>query len=148
MHKRTIAGVALLCMLGAYAMSASPVHAASTHTRDVAPFSVTSVEMTILPADLSTWTCGSTIQVIYNAVFHVNSGPTGGTITFSYTSDNGMSQTDAVLTIIPGQNTSNYTWTWEGTLPADHTAPGAGAVMVTSPNSIASPMLSPTQGCQ
>jgi hypothetical protein len=148
MRKRTIAGVALLlCLLGAYVMSASPAQAATTHAKAVAPFSVTSVEMTILPADLSTWACGSQIQVIYNAIFHVNSGPDGGVITFSYTSDNGMSQTDAVLTIIPGQNTSNFTWTWEGTLPADHTMPGAGGVMVTSPNVITSPTISPGVAC-
>ena len=103
--------------------------------------------MPMLPTDLSTWTCGSTIQVIYNAVFRVNSGPDGGTITFSYTSDNDMSQVDETLTIIPGQNTSNFTWTWEGVLPADHTEPSAGGVLVSSPNVIVSPMIAPSVAC-
>ena len=126
---------------------------ASTHTlgmitMNAAAFTVTSIDMTVSPTSVSLWKCGSYIQVVYNAVFHVVSGPNGGTIVFSYTLNNGRSQTPEKLTIIPGQHLSNFTFTWQGSLPADHTYPGPGGVLVTSPNSIQSPRVAPAGKCQ
>src|ERR1700730_1468456 len=60
-------------------------HTLSMLKTNAASFKVTSISMSVTPATVSTWKCGSYIQVVYNAVFHVNSGPGGGTIVFSYT---------------------------------------------------------------
>ncbi len=134
----------------ANAASASPSRSASsTHsvTANAAPFTVTSIDMSVTPTTTSLWKCGSSIQVVYDATFHVVSGPHGGTMVFSYTLNNGRSQTSEKLTILPGQRLSNFVFTWQGSLPADHTAPGLGGVFVTSPNSIHSPMVSPFEKC-
>jgi hypothetical protein len=104
--------------------------------------------MTVSPTTTSIWTCGSYIQVVYNAIFHVVSGPSGGVIEFSYTLNNGRSETPEKLTIIPGQRESNFVFSWQGPLPADHTYPGPGGVMVTSPNQITSQTVSPAGACR
>ena len=130
--------------------SSSHSHSASTMglvTTNATTFTVTSITMSVSPTSVSLWKCGSYIQVVYNAVFHVVSGPNGGTIVFSYTVNNGRSQTFEKLTILPGQSRSNFTFTWQGSLPSDHTYPGLGGVLVTSPNSIRSPMVSPSGKC-
>ena len=134
------------------AATASPSHshsASSTNvgTTNTTTFTVTSIDMSVSPTTVSLWKCGSFIQVAYNAVFHVISGPNGGTIVFSYTINNGRSQTPEKLTILPGQHLTNFTFTWQGSLPVDHTYPGLGGVQVTSPNSIQSQMVSPTGTC-
>src|SRR2546421_8491972 len=113
-------------------------HTLSRTTTSAAAFRVTSIDMSVTPATVSTWKCGSYIQVVYNAVFHVVSGPNGGTIAFSYTINNGRSETPEKLTIIPGQQQSNFVFTWQGSLPSDHTYPGPGGVLVTSPNNLVS----------
>jgi hypothetical protein len=147
---------------GNKAAPGTPSHAASTPetrvetthsspmitTNAAATFRVTSIEMFVTPTTTSTWKCGSYIQVVYNAVFHVVSGPTGGTIVFSYTLNNGRSQMPEKLTILPGQRQSNFVFTWQGSLPADHTYPGPGGVLVTSPNYMLSRMVSPSGGCR
>ena len=123
------------------------MHARSIIMTNAAPFRVTSIAMSVTPITTSTWKCGSYIQVVYNAVFYVVPGPNGGTIVFSYTVNNGRSQTLEKLTIIPGQQKSNFVFTWQGSLPSDHTYPGLGGVLVTSPNSLQSQMVSPTGRC-
>ena len=133
------------------AATASPSHshaAANVVTTNAATFTVTSIDMSVTPTTTSIWTCGSYIQVVYNAVFHVVSGPNGGTIVFSYTVNNGRSQTMEKLTIIPGQRLSNFTFTWQGSLPSDHTYPEPGGVLVTSPNSLVSHLVSPAGKCR
>jgi hypothetical protein len=137
----------------ANASTASPSHshsASSTNgvTANALPFRVTSIDMSVTPSTLSLWTCGSSIQVVYNAVFHVVSGPNGGTIVFSYTINNGRSQTTEELTILPGQVLSNFTFTWQGSLPSDHTYPEPGGVLVTSPNTLLSQLVSPAGKCR
>ena len=137
----------------ATAVTASSSHAhvassTSSTTTNAASFRVTSIGMSVSPTRVSLWKCGSYIQVVYNAVFHVVSGPNGGTIVFSYTLNNGRSQTPEKLTILPGQHLSNFTFTWQGSLPANHTYPGLGGVLVTSPNSIRSPMVAPAGKCK
>ena len=136
-----------------YSYSASSTGVGTTHalsmiTTNAAAFQVTSIDMSVTPATTSLWTCGSYVQVVYNAVFHVVSGPNGGTIIFSYTINNGRSQTFEKLTILPGQRLSNFTFTWQGSLPSDHTYPEPGGVLVTSPNYLLSPMVSPTGKCK
>ncbi len=136
----------------ANAATIAPSHAhsassSSVVTTNAATFRVTSIDMSVTPSTTSLWKCSSYIQVVYNAVFHVVSGPHGGTIVFSYTLNNGRSQTPEKLTILTGQRLSNFTFTWQGSLPSDHTYPGLGGVLVTSPNSIRSPMVSPAGTC-
>jgi hypothetical protein len=134
------------------AATASPSHAHSASstslvTTNTATFTVTSISMSVTPTTVSLWKCGSYIQVVYNAVFHVVSGPNGGTIVFSYTVNNGRSQTFEKLTILPGQSLSNFTFTWQGSLPSDHTYPEPGGVLVTSPNYLLSQMVYPSGKC-
>src|SRR5712692_119120 len=123
--------------------SLGTTHPLSMITTNAAPFRVTSIAMSVTPTTVSLWKCGSYIQVVYNAVFHVVSGPNGGTIVFFYTVNNGRIQTMANLTILPGQHLSNFVFTWQGSLPIDHTYPGPGGVLVTSPNSIVSKTVLP-----
>src|SRR5580700_1516502 len=51
-------------------------------TTNATTFTVTSIDMSVSPTTVSLWKCGSYIQVVYNAVFHVVSGPNGGIIVF------------------------------------------------------------------
>jgi len=137
---------------GVDAATASPSHSHSASSTSLiatnaATFTVTSIDMSVTPTTVSLWKCGSYIQVVYNAVFHVVSGPNGGTIVFFYTINNGRIQTMANLTILPGQHLSNFVFTWQGSLPIDHTYPGPGGVLVTSPNSIVSKTVLPAGKC-
>src|SRR5712691_13256846 len=86
-------------------------HPLSMITTNAAPFRVTSIDMSITPTTVSIWKCGSFIQVAYNAVFHVDSGPKGGTVVFSYTVNNWPSQPFGQLTILPGHHLSNFVFT-------------------------------------
>ena len=142
----------VLSSYGVDAATTAPSHAhaassTSLVTTNATTFTVTGIDMSVSPTTVSLWKCGSYIQVVYNAVFHVVSGPNGGTIAFSYTVNNGRSQTMEKLTILPGQRLSNFTFTWQGSLPIDHTYPGLGGVLVTSPNSFQSQMVSPAGKC-
>jgi hypothetical protein len=142
-------------VISSHVVDAAPVipslsHSASSTslaTTNAATFSVTSINMSVSPTSVSLWKCGSYIQVVYNAVFHVISGSNGGTIVFSYTLNNGRSQTPEKLTIIPGQHLSNFVFTWQGSLPSDHTYPGFGGVSVTSPNATRSQTVAPAGKC-
>lgn len=136
----------------ANAATASPSHVHSASSPNVvmtnaATFRVTSIAMSVTPTTSSTWKCGSYIQVVYTATFHVVSGPNGGTIVFSYTVNNGRSQTSEKITILPGQRLSNFVFTWQGSLPSDHTYPEPGGVLVSSPNSLVSQLVSPIGKC-
>lgn len=131
-------------VVDAAAIAPSHSHSASSQA---ATFTVTSIDMSVTPSTVSLWKCGSYIQVVYNAVFHVVSGPSGGTMVFSYTVNNGRSQTSEKLTILPGQQHTNFMFTWQGSLPVDHTYPGPGGVLVTSPNLLQSQMVVPSGKC-
>ena len=111
-------------------------------------FHVNSVQLTMSPTTLKTWKCGDYIQVVYHATFKVSSGASGGTMRFSWTTNNGRGQTNARLTILPGQRLSEYTFTWQGALPADHTQPGVAIVLVTAPNTVESRGVYPAAGCR
>ena len=147
-HAGNAPATALSRSYSASSTSLATTHALGMITTNAATFSVTSIDMSVTPANVSIWQCGSYIQVVYNAVFHVVSGPNGGTISFSYTVNNGRSQTFEKLTIIPGQYLSNFTFTWQGSLPLDHTYPAPGGVLVTSPNYLVSQLVFPAGKCR
>lgn len=142
-------------VIRSYGVEAAPTSPSHSHsasstglvTTNATAFTVTGIDMSVTPSSVSLWKCGSYIQVVYNAVFHVVSGPNGGTIVFSYTVNNGRSQTSEKLTILPGQTRTNFTFTWQGSLPGDHTYPAPGGVLVTSPNSIQSQLVTPAGKC-
>lgn len=112
-----------------------------------AAFKVTSVAMTVSPASIAGKACGAPITVTYTATFHIAPGGPGGTIQFQYTVNNGRGSTNASVHVAAGQTTATYHFTWSGTLPADHTSPGLGGVIVTSPNQITSSLVAPTGRC-
>jgi hypothetical protein len=124
------------------------MHPLSMIMTNAAPFRVTSIDLSVTPTTVSIWKCGSFIQVVYNAVFHVNSGPKGGTMVFSFTVNNGRSQTPEKLTILPGQHQTNFVFTTQQSLPRDHTFPAPGGVFVTSPNPIQSQRVLPAGRCR
>lgn len=108
---------------------------------------VTSVDMAVSPASIAGQACGAQITVTYTATFHIAPGGPGGTIHFQYTLNNGRGSTDASITVASGQTTATYSFTWSGKLPADHTYPGLGGVIVDSPNQVNSPLVAPTGAC-
>src|SRR5260370_41515880 len=97
-----------------------------------------SVGISVRPS-LSGIACGTNPTVIYTATFHFPANNAGGQVMFEYTTTNGRGSTQAGLTVPPGTTTIAYHFTWSGPLPADHTAPGNGGVIVTSPNAYNSP---------
>lgn len=108
---------------------------------------VTGIDITVSPNSLSGYTCGTTITATYTATFHFPANNPGGNVVFSYTTNNGRSEAPARLTVKPGQTSASYKFSWSGALPDDHTAPGRGGVMVTSPNQITSPLIAPSGAC-
>lgn len=111
-------------------------------------FQVTSVSMAVTPTSITGLSCGTSLTVTYTATFHLAASGPGGIIHFAYTVNNGRSSTPASLAVAPGQTTASYTFVWSDTLPADHTYPGPGGVMVKSPSAINSPMLGPSGMCR
>ncbi|HEU5200578.1 MAG TPA: hypothetical protein VFU32_13145 [Ktedonobacterales bacterium] len=112
-----------------------------------AAFQVTGVDMAVSPATLTGLACGTQATVTYTATFHIAPGGPGGTIQFGYTTNNGRGSTNASVSVAAGQTTATYSFTWSGQLPADHTAPGQGGVIVTSPNQVNSALVAPTGSC-
>jgi hypothetical protein len=112
-----------------------------------APFKVNSISMAASPA-LTGHACGTTFTENYTATFHIAAGGPGGSLVFQYTTTNGRSSSGNVtLPISAGQTTATYVFKWSGTLPADHTAPGIGIVMMTAPSTLISPVAIPTGLC-
>lgn len=140
--------IALLLLCGCATSKGTAALTDSAQSSASQAFKVTGVDVGTNSANIATWFCGSFIQVVYNATFHITPGPYGGTIHFAYTLNNGRSQTVEQLSIIPGQTMSSYLFTWQGALPADHTYPGAGGVQVNSPNMIASKTIAPIGKCR
>lgn len=157
MHKKVILPLVLLLLLlcscatatdSASSTNASILVPAHVKVMAAAPFRVVSVDMDVSVASVSTWACGSFVQVVYLATFHVVSGPRGGVMAFSYTLNNGRSQTPERLTILPGQRMTHFAFAWQGALPRDHTSPGPSGVMVSSPNRIVSRLILPAGKCR
>ena len=124
-----------------------PTAATAPTTAATAPFKVTSVEMSVSPQSIAAMACGTNATVTYTALFHVAPNSAGGTVHFTYTTNNGRGQTPATLFFNPGQTSRTYAFTWTGPLPADHTYPGLGGVQVTSPNQLTSQLVKPTGAC-
>ena len=112
-----------------------------------AAFQVTQVDMAVSPTSIQGQACGTSIVVTYTATIHVAANSPGGTVQFTYTVNNGRGQTPASITFSPGQTVQTYTFTWSGSLPADHTYPGAGGIQVSSPNQLTSSLVAPTGTC-
>jgi hypothetical protein len=112
-----------------------------------AAFKVTGVTMAVSPTSIQGLSCGTNVTVIYTATFHVAPGSNGGTVQFQYTVNNGRGSSPGSLTFGPGVTTMTYSFTWSGALPADHTYPEPGGVIVTSPNSINPQLLGPAGSC-
>jgi len=126
--------------------NATATATSATATVNATPFSVQSVTMSVNPTSISGDACGTTITVTYTATFTVSDSP-GGTVQFSYTTDNGQSQTNASLTFSAGQTTQQYKFSQSGQLVSGGTFPGTGKVLVTSPNSYTSQGIQPTGTC-
>ncbi len=112
-----------------------------------AAFHVTTIDMAVSPTSISGLACGSSLVVTYTATIHVAPNSPGGTVQFGYTVNNGRGQSMASVKFGPGETTKTYTFTWSGTLPADHTYPEPGGIDVTSPNQLISPLVGPTGMC-
>jgi len=110
-------------------------------------FQVTSVDLAVTPASIAGTTCGTQITVTYTATFHIAAGGPGGTIQFMYTVNNGRGSTSSSVSVGAGQTTATYSFTWSGQLPADHTYPGIGEVITSSPNVVNSPQVAPAGAC-
>jgi len=126
--------------------NATATATSATATVTATPFTVQSITMSVNPKDISGDTCGTTITVTYTAAFTVSDSP-GGTVQFSYTTDNGQSQTNATLTFAAGQTTQQYKFSQTGQLVSGGTFPGVGNVQVTSPNSYTAQGIQPTGQC-
>jgi hypothetical protein len=121
--------------------------ATPTATTPAAQFKVTGVDMAVNPTSIAGVACGANLTVTYTATFHVPANSPGGTVQFSYTVNNGRGETAASITFAPGETTKTYSFTWQGSLPADHTYPEPGGVMVTSPNQLTSALVGPSGVC-
>ncbi len=111
------------------------------------PLRVISVHMAVNPSTVGNITCGTYIVETYTAIFHFPAHNRGGQVKFYYTTNNGRGTNPASLTVKPRQTSATYSFSWSGPLPADHTAPGPGGVMVTSPNAYTSQLLAPSGQC-
>jgi hypothetical protein len=112
-----------------------------------AAFKVTSVAMTVSPTTIAGMSCGTNVTVTYTATFHVAADSNGGTVQFQYTVNNGRGSSAGSVTFGSGETSKTYTFTWSGPLPADHTYPGPGGVIVSSPNAINSQLIGPAGSC-
>jgi predicted anti-sigma-YlaC factor YlaD len=110
-------------------------------------FTVTSIGLAVSPASIAGMACGTRLTVTYTATFHIAPQSSGGTIQFMYTSDNGRGSANASVTVAPANTTATYSYSVSGTLAADHTFPGIGEVIATSPNSAMSPQVVPQGAC-
>ncbi len=146
MFTKIVASVfCVLIIIVGVASSGMPAQASAAPTP---PFTVTSIDMSVTPSTVSPWQCGSYIQVVYHAIFHFSQPNKGGLLKFYWTVNNGRSDSPAQLTILPGQKQTDYIFKWEGALPSDHFYPEPGGVMVTSPNSLVSKLVSPAGECR
>lgn len=103
--------------------------------------------MAVNPTSIAGMACGTNVTVTYTATFHVAPGSAGGVVKFDYTVNNGRGSTPASITFDKGQTSKTYPFKWSGALPLDHTYPEPGGVIVTSPNSVSSPLVGPTGTC-
>ncbi len=131
----------------ANANATATAQAAVPPTPTPTPFTVKSVTIAVDPSSVASYACGTSITVTYTATFVVASNSPGGTVQFMYTINNGRSSQNASLTFAAGQTTKTYSFTWSGNLPDDHTYPGIGEVITSSPNQVTSNGAQPSGQC-
>jgi hypothetical protein len=141
----TYPGIAEVLVNSPNTVSSPQVKPSGTCT--TASFSVTSIDMLVNPTSIAGKACGTAIVVTYTATFHIVANSSGGTIQFTYTVNNGRSSPGASVSVAPGQTTATYSFTWSGNLPPDHTYPGLGGVITSSPNVVHSQLVQPTGMC-
>jgi len=141
----TYPGIAEVLVNSPNTVSSPQVKPAGTCT--TAAFNVTSIDMAVKPTSIAGMTCGTAITVTYTATFHIAANSPGGTIQLIYTLNNGRSTPSASVNVSPGQTTATYSFTWSGNLPPDHTYPGLGGVITSSPNVVHSPIVKPNGVC-
>ena len=141
----TYPGIAEVIVNNPNAVSSPQVKPAGACTATA--FNVTSITMAVSPTSIAGMTCGTAITVTYTAIFHIAANSPGGTIQFRYTVNNGRSSPGASVTVSPVQTSATYSFTWSGNLPPDHTYPGLGAVITSSPNVVTSPFVKPNGLC-
>lgn len=120
---------------------------AVTATTATTPLRVTSVDLAVSPQSIAGEACGASVTFTYTATFHLPAHSAGGVIQFAYTLNNGRSQTSASVRAPAGATSVTATFTSSGALPVDHTYPAPAIVMVTSPNQIMSPSVTPSGSC-
>jgi hypothetical protein len=123
------------------------VHPTAKPTAKAVPFKVTSVQMSVTPGSIAGIACGTDVTVTYKATIHVAANGPGGTVKFTYTVDNGRSQTPAQVKFTAGQTSKTYAFTWSWALPADNTEPGLGGIQISSPNQLTSTTVKPGGTC-
>jgi hypothetical protein len=141
----TYPGIAEVLVNSPNTVSSPQVKPSGTCT--TASFSVTSIDMSVNPTSIAGKACGTAIVVTYTATFHIVANSPGGTIQFTYTVNNGRSSPGASVSVAPGQTTATYAFTWSGNLPPDHTYPGLGGVITSSPNVVHSTLVQPMGMC-
>lgn len=109
--------------------------------------SVTGVDIGVNPSNLGNYACGTQLTVTYTATFHFPANNAGGHVAFEWTTNNGRSSTQATLTVSPGATSVSYPFTWSGQLPSDHTQPGPGGIIVSTPNALTSQLVAPAGAC-
>lgn len=120
---------------------------AATSTTATTPLRVTSVDLAVSPQSIAGEACGANVTFTYTATFHLPAQSAGGVIQFAYTLNNGRSQTTDSVQAPAGATSVTATFTSSGALPVDHTYPEPAIVMVTSPNQIMSPSVTPNGSC-
>jgi hypothetical protein len=143
----TYPGIAEVLVSSPNAISSPQVKPAGVCAIGAGAFMVTSIEMAVSPTSIAGIACGTPLTVTYTATFHIAANSPGGTIQFTYTVNNGRSSPSASVTVGPGQTTATYPFSWSGNLPPDHTYPGLGGVITSSPNAVHSPLVVPAGTC-
>ncbi len=113
-----------------------------------ASFKVISIDMAMSPRNMAALICGTTLTVVYTAIFHIAPYSPGGIIQFTSTWNNGRGQSNASIHVDAGQTTATYAYTWSGRLLGDGVLPGIGAVWTSSPNVVYSSQVLPVGVCK
>lgn len=142
----TYPGIAEVVVNSPNAINSPQVQPAGSCT-SVSGFQVTSIDMAVSPASIAGMACGTHVTVTYTATFHIAANSPGGTLQFMYTVNNGRGSTNASVKVGAGKTIATYSFTWSGNLPADHTYPGRGGVILSSPNVVTSTLVAPTGMC-
>ncbi len=125
-------------------VQASP---SATGSSSQSSFNVSGIDMAVTPSSIAGMPCGTSVNVVYTATFHVPANSPGGTVQFVYTVNNGRSSPQASIAFAPGETLKTYAFNWSGNLSPDNVYPGLGGVITSSPNVVRSAMVKPTGTC-